>query len=301
MKENKENDSSVVRPISRSRRRLYEIDPEENQDQTAPKPADQELPLKPAASSKESDAERETPAPAGQQAPEPAGQQAPEPTGQSKAEPAGQQAPEPAKRQKPAPAETTPKNNATSGAVDPPKLVLPSSRVLHPESGRRSVRELPQRVQKTRREEALVLIEKYRNKAIRQGQIPIPGLDLMLIARLQLEMLNKLAKQFGFTFSLEENKSLLDHWMAGYKSVNTGLTILGSAFKWVPYIGKRAGSSSVAAGAGDSTLAMGKAFLHYLETLEPEEELTIEDLSAIFLTTPRRADESPLKEEERPD
>jgi uncharacterized protein (DUF697 family) len=134
----------------------------------------------------------------------------------------------------------------------------------------------------SRRKEALQLIEDYRQRAIRQGMFPLPGIDLALVARLQSQMLRDLADRYGVRLTEPGEPGMLEHMIKGYGLFSAGGSLLGSAAKWIPVLGSVAGMTSVGAAAGSSTKAMGLAFLDYMERVPEGADLSVDDLRVIF-------------------
>jgi uncharacterized protein (DUF697 family) len=134
----------------------------------------------------------------------------------------------------------------------------------------------------SRRKEALQLIDAYRQRAIRQGMFPLPGIDLALVARLQSQMLRDLADRYGVRLTEPGEPGMLEHMIKGYGLFSAGGSLLGSAVKWIPVLGSVAGMTSVGAAAGSSTKAMGLAFLDYVEQVPEGADLSVEDLRVIF-------------------
>lgn len=129
---------------------------------------------------------------------------------------------------------------------------------------------------------SLERIDYYSTLAVNRALLRIPGLDLILIARLQWNMLNELAEHHGLRWSKADSPGRFALWLKGYNLFSLGGSLLGSALKWIPYVGAPAGQASVSAAAAASTRQMGLAFLEYIATRETEDELTIEELSRIF-------------------
>jgi uncharacterized protein (DUF697 family) len=164
--------------------------------------------------------------------------------------------------------------------------VLPPARVLHPQRSRQrpqaaSTVHGPQ-INNLRHREALQLVEQYRTRAIRQGMLPLPGLDLALVLRLQWDMLRELADRYGVRLSEGGTRSALEYALEGYGLASASGSLIGSALKWIPLVGSFAGMTSVAAAAGASTRAIGKALIEHLEAHPAEEELDEETLRLIF-------------------
>jgi uncharacterized protein (DUF697 family) len=94
------------------------------------------------------------------------------------------------------------------------------------------------------------------------GLIPIPLLDFVALTGIQLNMLRRLAKEYGVPFSKDKVKNTL------VSLLGSGLTVslsggMFSLMKTVPIIGQGAAALSMPALAGATTYAVGKVFIQH--------------------------------------
>jgi len=168
--------------------------------------------------------------------------------------------------------------------IAPASANPPAAAAKRPVSGRepQTVQPAAHGLQSIRRKEALLVVEDYRQRAIRQGMFPLPGIDLALVARLQSQMLRDLADRYGVRLAEPGEPGILEHMLKGYGLFTAGGSLLGSAVKWIPVLGSVAGMTSVGAAAGTSTKAMGLAFLDHVEQIPEGSDLSVDDLRVIF-------------------
>ncbi|TCW87401.1 GTPase associated protein [Burkholderia sp. SRS-46] len=96
------------------------------------------------------------------------------------------------------------------------------------------------------------------------GILPVPGLDLVALTGVQLNLLRKLGGLYGFTLTDELGKKLLSAVLGGYLP----LAVAGPAsslLKFVPGIGIAAGVFAQSTLAGATTYAVGKLFFEHFE------------------------------------
>lgn len=94
------------------------------------------------------------------------------------------------------------------------------------------------------------------------GLIPIPLVDLVALSGIQLNMLRKIAKQYGIPFSKDKGKNMIASLLGGGLSVPIAgaLTSLVKAF---PVVGMASGALVMPATAGAVTYAVGKVFTRH--------------------------------------
>jgi uncharacterized protein (DUF697 family) len=116
-----------------------------------------------------------------------------------------------------------------------------------------------------RQNEALHTIKNHAITAMGIGILPVPGLDLLALAGVQLNLLRKLGGLYGFKLSDETGKKLLGALLSGYLP----LAIAGpmaSVLKFIPGVGIAAGVLAQSTLAGATTYAVGKLFLQHFES-----------------------------------
>jgi uncharacterized protein (DUF697 family) len=116
-----------------------------------------------------------------------------------------------------------------------------------------------------RQNEALHSIKNHAITAMGVGILPVPGLDLIALTGVQLSLLRKIGRLYGFTLSDETGKKLLSSVLSGYLP----LVIAGpvsSILKFIPGVGIAAGVMAQSTLAGAATYAVGKLFLQHFES-----------------------------------
>jgi uncharacterized protein (DUF697 family) len=94
------------------------------------------------------------------------------------------------------------------------------------------------------------------------GLIPVPLVDFVALTGIQLNMLRRLAKEYGVPFSKDKVKNTLASLLG------SGLTVsasggIASLIKTIPIIGQTAGALSMPVLAGATTYAVGKVFVQH--------------------------------------
>ncbi|MBY0231603.1 MAG: GTP-binding DUF697 domain-containing protein [Gemmataceae bacterium] len=107
--------------------------------------------------------------------------------------------------------------------------------------------------------QAAPTIVAYSSMAASAGAVPLPVVDLVMIASVQTSMLNALAKLYGVPFDSAKLKELAAALGAGLVARSAGRSLI----KLIPVVGSVLGSVSGAILAGAATFALGKAFLRY--------------------------------------
>ena len=115
-----------------------------------------------------------------------------------------------------------------------------------------------------RQNEALHLIKNHAMTAMGVGMLPIPGLDLIALAGVQLNLLRKLGALYGFTLSDERGKKLLGAVLGGYLPMVIAGPV-SSLLKFIPGVGIAAGVLAQSTLAGAMTYALGKLFVQHFE------------------------------------
>lgn len=97
------------------------------------------------------------------------------------------------------------------------------------------------------------------------GLVPIPVVDLVGVAGVQLDLLRRLSDLYGVEFSKEIGKNVIASLIGGSVSFSVG-RLLGSAVKVIPLVGHVFGAISVPATSGATTYALGKVFIEHFES-----------------------------------
>lgn len=111
--------------------------------------------------------------------------------------------------------------------------------------------------------EALVRKNVYITAGI--GILPVPGLDLLAISGIQLNLLYRLSKLYDVPFSKQAAKSIIATLVGG-----TGTAVLArptfSALKAVPVVGALTAWLPMCVLGGATTYALGKVFIQHFES-----------------------------------
>lgn len=97
------------------------------------------------------------------------------------------------------------------------------------------------------------------------GIIPVPIVDTASIAALQLAMLSKIGKIYGYTFSSHWGKSTLASLTGGYLATSIGKGIGKRVLGGIPLIGPLLKVVVAPGFAAASTWAVGKIFIAHFE------------------------------------
>jgi uncharacterized protein (DUF697 family) len=96
--------------------------------------------------------------------------------------------------------------------------------------------------------------------SIGAGLVPLPVLDIVAVAAVQLDMLKQLASAYGVPFSESEGKA----WVAALAG-NVAARVGANAIKLIPGLGTLLGGVSMSLLAGASTYAMGQVAAGHFE------------------------------------
>lgn len=116
-----------------------------------------------------------------------------------------------------------------------------------------------------RANEALHTIKNHTMTAMGIGILPAPGLDLIALTGVQLNLLRKLGALYGLSLSDETGKKLLGALLSGYLPMVVAAPV-ASLLKFIPGVGIAAGVLAQSTVAGATTYAIGKLFLQHFES-----------------------------------
>ncbi|MEC4720706.1 DUF697 domain-containing protein [Noviherbaspirillum sp. CPCC 100848] len=116
-----------------------------------------------------------------------------------------------------------------------------------------------------RHNEALHTIKNHTITAMGVGILPVPGLDLLALTGVQLNLLRKLGALYGYKLSDETGKKLLGALLSGYLPLAITAPV-ASVLKFIPGVGIAAGVLAQSTLAGATTYAVGKLFLQHFES-----------------------------------
>lgn len=116
-----------------------------------------------------------------------------------------------------------------------------------------------------RQYEASHTIKNHTITAMGIGILPTPGLDLVVLTGVQLNLLRKLGELYGFKLRDEVGKKLLASLLSGYLPLAIAAPA-ASILKIIPGLGIAAGVLAQSTLAGATTYAIGKLFLEHFES-----------------------------------
>ncbi|KPA15490.1 conserved hypothetical protein, membrane [Candidatus Magnetomorum sp. HK-1] len=129
--------------------------------------------------------------------------------------------------------------------------------------------------EKLPKEKAETLIRKHTYTSLGLGLIPIPFIDFVGVAGIQLNLVRKLANIYEVSFTQEAFKNSFAAIIGGAIPGLAGMP-LSSLMKTIPVVGQGLGALSMPVVAGASTYALGKVFYRHFSTggtfltLDPE-------------------------------
>lgn len=97
------------------------------------------------------------------------------------------------------------------------------------------------------------------------GLIPMPVVDVVALMGVQLDMIKKIAAEYGIAFKKDMGKSIITSLMGGFLPVTLGCTI-SSVIKCIPIIGQTTGAVTMPVISGASTYAIYKVFVQHFES-----------------------------------
>lgn len=95
--------------------------------------------------------------------------------------------------------------------------------------------------------------------------IPVPYLDLVGLAAVQLGMVKDIAVAYGHEPKTEVTRGLISALLGTLTPAAVSGALVGSSLKVIPFSGSLLGSVSVAAFGSAATYAIGKAFVRHFE------------------------------------
>ncbi len=113
--------------------------------------------------------------------------------------------------------------------------------------------------------EVLNTIKNHTMAAMGIGILPVPGVDLIALTGVQLNLLRKLGALYDKPFSDEVAKKLLGALLGGYLPLAL-VAPVASVLKFIPGVGSAAGVLAQSTTAGTTTYAIGKVFAKHFET-----------------------------------
>ncbi|MFC4159115.1 YcjF family protein [Chitinimonas lacunae] len=108
-------------------------------------------------------------------------------------------------------------------------------------------------------------IETHSLVALTVGLIPVPGVDVLALSGVQLNLLRKLGNFYGLSLTDQLGKKLIGAVLGAYAPVAIAAPV-ASVLKIVPFVGQLAGAAAVSITAGAATYALGKVFVQHFES-----------------------------------
>ncbi len=127
-------------------------------------------------------------------------------------------------------------------------------------------------------QKAMPTILAYSSMAATAGAVPLPVVDLVMIAGVQTGMLNQLARLYGQPLDSARMKELAGALGVGLVARSAGRSLI----KAIPFVGSVLGSVSGAMLAGAATYALGRAFCHYYKDVLDGKAPDIDKLKAYY-------------------
>ncbi len=114
-------------------------------------------------------------------------------------------------------------------------------------------------------EEAERIVRNHMLGAAGAGLIPVPLVDLVALAGIQLNMLRRLSELYDVPFKENTGKHLIASLLGSFAPVRAARP-LASLFKAVPVVGQGVGLLSMTIAGGASTYAVGRVFIQHFES-----------------------------------
>lgn len=97
------------------------------------------------------------------------------------------------------------------------------------------------------------------------GVLPVPGVDLVALTTVQLNLVRKLGEMYGHKLSDQLGTKLIGSLLSGYLPLAVAAPV-ASVLKFLPGVGVMAGVLAQSTLAGATTYAVGKLFLEHFES-----------------------------------
>jgi uncharacterized protein (DUF697 family) len=119
--------------------------------------------------------------------------------------------------------------------------------------------------QATAQEKSVAAISTSVKWAAAASMIPLPYVDMLGLAAVQLSMIKDIAEAYGQTAKSEVLRGLIASMLGTLTPIAASTALAGSSLKMIPGAGSVLGSISVAAFGAAATYAVGKAFVKHFE------------------------------------
>lgn len=120
-------------------------------------------------------------------------------------------------------------------------------------------------LQSEREQLAANLVNRFALWSGAAGLIPVPVVDLVTVAGVQLQMLRRISQVYGVGFSENRGKALIASLAGSLIPASSGLGA-ASALKAVPIIGTLTSGLVMPVLSAGATYAIGKAFIQHFES-----------------------------------
>jgi uncharacterized protein (DUF697 family) len=117
---------------------------------------------------------------------------------------------------------------------------------------------------KSKKNEAIKIVESYIPWSVAAGIVPVPVMDLAAIIAVQLSMLAKLGDFYEVPFKKQAAKSAATTLMAGCLQQTLAFSLFSSV-KFIPVIGQVASLTILPAVTAAGTYALGRVFISHFE------------------------------------
>ncbi len=116
-----------------------------------------------------------------------------------------------------------------------------------------------------RQNAGLHTIKNHAMAAMGVGILPVPGLDLVALTGVQLDLLRKLGSLYGHKLNDQLGTKLIGALLSGYVPLAVAAPV-ASMLKFIPGVGIAAGVLAQSTLAGATTYGVGKLFLEHFES-----------------------------------
>lgn len=117
-----------------------------------------------------------------------------------------------------------------------------------------------------RKENLDKLIKHHVYAAMGFGLVPLPIVDFVGITAVQLNLLKKIANEYGEPFSKNTVKSIISSLIGSASSITFTGYLASSVAKVIPGAGTLTGTITMPAISGANTYAIGKVFIKHFES-----------------------------------
>jgi uncharacterized protein (DUF697 family) len=114
--------------------------------------------------------------------------------------------------------------------------------------------------------QALAVVRRRANWAMGGGAIPVPIVDAVAIAGVQLTMLSELSALYGVPFERNRARSIISALVGSVVPYGVGAGLGGLVMKSMPVLGWAVGLATVALLARAMTRAIGTVFIQHFES-----------------------------------